>query len=496
MKKSMIIALAMALVLTLSMAVYADTIHWSGNGTTNGFCSDVREDPSVPAGQQVWQFNLTQPGSEPHELRATFDPDGPKTHDSYTATGSVRFLVTTSLGAQLLSAEADNGTSNSNLVVSHCLVAPQVEELTVTKTADTSYVRTHEWDIAKKVETENGYQHNGYAKVWLFIDGSGNETATWTVDVTYEGYVDSDWNVSGDITIENTGTLDANITSVDDVLAGTPIDVDCGVTFPYTLPVGETLTCTYDEDLEGAAEGKNEVTVTTEKDTYSAEANIVWGDPTTENYKTVNVEDISDLFGTVALGTVTAPNGDTFTYTKDFAWADYGATACGDYTYNNIAEIVETNQTASATLKVNVQCYVGDETAFAKAGGGIDGTAYCFIPTFSRWGWTNKIAPGTYIWPLWAGAAQCDTGKGTWVGTVSVVYGVDGYVTVTFNVAAPFLLKETHVYVGTAKFPKDKKGNNTVAPGQYTHGGPFPIGTQVYVIAHAVVAVPDPNFGP
>jgi hypothetical protein len=38
------------------------------------------------------------------------------------------------------------------------------------------------------------------------------------------------------------------ITAVDDVLAGDPIDVDCGVTFPYMLPVGETLICTYSED--------------------------------------------------------------------------------------------------------------------------------------------------------------------------------------------------------------------------------------------------------
>jgi hypothetical protein len=36
----------------------------------------------------------------------------------------------------------------------------------------------------------------------------------------------------------------------------------------------------------------------------------------------------------------------------------------------------------------------------------------------------------------------------------------------------------------------------TVAPGQYYNAGPFPAGTQVYVIAHAVVGMPDPNFGP
>jgi hypothetical protein len=194
----------------------------------------------------------------------------------------------------------------------------------------------------------------------------------------------------------------------------------------------------------------------------------------------------------VELGTVTAPNDGQFTYTKDFAWADYGADNCGDFTYENTATIVETGQSASATLKVNVQCYIY-ETAYAKGD-----SAICFIPTFSQWGWTNPITPGIYEWELWAGAAQCDTSKGTLVGSVTVVYDNDGYVTVTYNVAAPYILKETHVYAGTTMFPKVKVGKKwvtTVAPGQYTNNSPF-LGGPVYVIAHAVVGIPDPNFGP
>jgi hypothetical protein len=230
-----------------------------------------------------------------------------------------------------------------------------VEELTVTKNAITSFTREHFWDIDKKVETENGLTvGDGIAKIWLWTDGSGDETATWTVDVTYEGYKDGYWNVSGSIEIENTGSLDAVITAVDDVLAGTAIAVECGVTFPYTLEVGAKLTCTYDEDVAGAIEGFNVVTVTTERDEYGDDAEIVWGDPTTQIYDTVNVEDISDLFGPVALGTVTAPDGDTFTYPKGFAYADFDE--CGRNQYDNTASIVETGQSADATLKVNVQC--------------------------------------------------------------------------------------------------------------------------------------------
>jgi len=297
------------------------------------------------------------------------------------------------------------------------------------------------------------------------------------------------------ITIENTGTLDAVITAVDDVLAGEAIDVDFGeVEFPYTLEAGDTLPGTYSEDVDSKIEGENVVTVTTERDTYSANAPIIWGDPTTEINKTVNIKDISKLFGKVDLGTVTAPDGDQFTYDKDFAWADYGADKCGSFTYDNTATIVETEQSADATLKVNVQCFIY-ETVYAK---GDD--AICFIPTFRNWGWTNPITPDEYTWELWAGAGRCDTSKGTLVGSVTVVYGTDGKVSVEYDLFDGYELKETHVYAGTTEFPQMRQGRrglvDTVAPGQYYNDSPFEDEELVYVIAHAVVGMPDPDFGP
>ncbi len=376
------------------------------------------------------------------------------------------------------------------LVLSDYCPGGTFERLAVSKTAVTSYTREHFWDIDKKVETEKGYELDDVAKIWLYIDGSGDEKATWTVDVTYDGYQDRDFNVSGTITIKNTGTLDAVITSIDDVLVGRTIDIVCGIEFPYTLPVGQTLTCTYSED--GYVDGRNVVTVTTQMDTYSADAPVIWGDPTTEVNKTVNITD--SMFGD--LGTATAPDNAKFTYTKDFAWADFGAEDCGSYQYDNTATIVETKQSATATLKVNVQCFIY-ETAYAK---GDD--AICFIPNFSNWGWTNPIEPGEYTWDLWAGAGQCDTSKGTLVGSVEVVYDDGtGAVTVIFNVDEDkYDLGKTHVYADYGMFPQRPMGRGgkqtyTVAPGQYYNASPFD-GKQVYVIAHAEVGMPDPDFGP
>jgi hypothetical protein len=476
-------------------------------GATNpGF--EEGECPTPPAGQEGWWgWHFIMPGNNNFlSLSVTFENAGTFSADPFP--GGVFVADPDNSHAYIWTPTPDtllagSGTATGGTFFNLSHVCPGVmdyEELTVSKTAVTTFTREHFWDIAKTVDTEFGYEHDGFPKVWLYIDGSGDETATWTVDVTYEGYVDSGWNVSGVITIENTGTLDAVITAVDDVLAGASIEVECfepalmitlagssEVEFPYTLPVGATLTCTYSED--GYVEGFNEVTVTTERDEYFADAEIIWGDPTTEINETVTISDLSDLFGGVELGTVTAPNDAQFTYTQDFAWADYGADGCGDFVYENTATIVETGQSASATLLVNVQCYVY-ETAYAK---GDD--AICFIPTFAQWGWTNPIEPDEYEWDLWAGAAQCDTEKGTLVGSVTVIYDDAGYVTVTYNVVAPYLLDETHVYADYGMFPLDRRGNPTVAPGAYYNASPFD-GTQVYVIAHAVVGLPDPNFGP
>ncbi len=141
-------------------------------------------------------------------------------------------------------------------------------------------------------------------------------------------------------------------------------------------------------------------------------------------------------------------------------------------------------------------------TAFAK---GANGTAKCFldIPNLqnNRWGWSNgTLTPGTYTFTLWQGAGQCDTSKGTNVGTVTVTYigAPTKTVTVTYNLTGGHRMSEAHVYVGTDILPK-KNGKYTVAPGQYPQGATFnPTVTtatftftnvmgNIYVIAHAAV---------
>ena len=327
------------------------------------------------------------------------------------------------------------------------------EDLDVTKTVVTSFKRTHDWSIAKSVDPGSFY---------LTFDGAGDGTATWTIDVTYEGYQDSDFNVSGEITIENVGGLDAVITSVADVLAEAPIDVDCGVTFPYTLPVGETLTCTYDED--GYVEGDNEVTVTTERDTYGYSKAIAWGAPAPELHKTVTVVDESDLLGTQTLGTLTAPNGDRFTYTEDFAWADYGHDECGAYTYRNTAKVKGDGGVVldfdTAELDVEIPCLeFAGETAWAANGD--DPLELPYNPDHGgNW--------ATYV--VYSGAEKTTTlfaGQHMDAGRVTFSAPADGMITVTVAMDAAWAFEDVFENLKVQDYASAPSGNPS--PGLFDH---------------------------
>jgi hypothetical protein len=108
---------------------------------------------------------------------------------------------------------------------------------------------------------------------------------------------------------------------------------------------------------------------------------------------------------------------------------------------------------------------------------------------FSNWGWTIYLADeDEYVLDLYAGAGQCDTEKGTFVGTVTVDYS-GGTVDTTFSLEPGHALYEAHVYAGASPVPVTKKGKATVAPGQY-YIEPDLEG-EIYVIVHAVVCSCD-----
>ena len=369
------------------------------------------------------------------------------------------------------------------------------EELTVTKTVETSYDREHEWDIEKMVETDNGMTlKDGTPKIWLYANGNGNEEAEWIIDVTYEGYEDINHKVFGEVTIENTGSLDAVITDIEDLLAGEEIDIDFGevLVFPYTLEVGEKLEGTYEEEVENKIEGENVLTVTTERDIYDASEEIIWGDPDEELYETVNIKDISDLFGDVDLGEVTAPNDGQFKYKEFFAWEDYyDVDGPFSFTFENTATIVETGQFAEAVLKVNVQKLLfKGETAWAANG--------------NKPGELRYENPGN-----WATYVEYDdeektttlfAGQNIDVGTVEFSAPANGEVTITVNLTGGWEFEDVAEYLKVQDYESAPSGNPS--PGLFDHkiseGNTITVPQNKFYGVHVNVGqwVPDPDFGP
>ena len=500
----------------MTSSVYSEA--WDGvRGLDSEQCGKVGDGPRGPEGWIHWIF-ATKGESTDASLTlggtgsGTYEPGPPE--DANTWHFYTPFFELDGLTAEIHL----NGTpgDGGGLVISdYC---PGGRTLDVTKTADTKFTREHKWDIDKKVETEDGYTigEDETPKIWLYTDGSGDETATWTVDVTYEGYEDRDFVIYGDITIKNIST-DAAPKSITSILDNVGIEgygdvlVSCedgdGAEFtnedlPRNIAQGETWNCSYraeiaDGDAKQGDQGTNVVTVRVDGEAEPYEATDPWkfDAPTTVINNTVNVTDVSDLFGTKNLGSVTAPNDRKFTYYKDFAFADYDE--CGSYRYDNTARIAETGQEADATLKVNVQCFI-DETAYAKGivPPALQVDSFCDAG-FSQWGWTNEIKAGTYSWDMWAGAGGCDTARGERVGKVDVTYGEDGFFSAIITLEAGYTLLEEHVYAGSTRFPQVQQGRrmvDTVAPGQYYIEGS--LSGDIWVIVHGVVGFPDPDFGP
>lgn len=216
--------------------------------------------------------------------------------------------------------------------------------LEVSKTATTTFTRTFPWTIDKSVTPAS----------WALFDGDSG-TSDYTVALTKGTGVDSAWAVSGTITIENTSDQDAPISGVTDTLTGgLSATVVCPVTFPYTLPDGDTLTCTYSRSLPDGTSRTNTASASLSTGAvFTGTAAVTFGMPTTLVNDTVHVD---DTFAGGPQDMAFSASGQT-TYSRTF---DCGA---DEGTHNNTATITETGQSDSAA--VTVTCYDLDVTKTA-----------------------------------------------------------------------------------------------------------------------------------
>jgi hypothetical protein len=225
-----------------------------------------------------------------------------------------------------------NPNNNSPYGLSHIEVCYDYE-LDVSKTATTTFTRTFNWDISKSVSPDK----------WDLFTGDDG-TSQYTVAVTKTGFSDSEWAVSGNILIENNTPLDATIESITDVISGVgPVVTDCS--FPFLLPAGGSITCTYSSALPDGTDRINTATVETSGAVGGGEstADVSFGAPTTLVNAEINVSDSN--------GKSWGPVSDDMSWTYDRTFTCDGDKGIHD----NTATIDETGQSDDATVTVN--CY-------------------------------------------------------------------------------------------------------------------------------------------
>lgn len=204
--------------------------------------------------------------------------------------------------------------------------------LDVSKTIVTTFTRTWNWTLDKTASPAT----------WELSTGEEG-TSKYQVSVDRTGFTDGDWEVSGRIVIDNDTPFDTHVTRVSDVVSeGLATTVDCRVSFPHELISGDSLLCTYAGRLPDGASRVNTVTVRTAGAVGSgrATAPVTFETPTTVVHASIHVEDSNGMsWGPVS---------------DDTTWTYEGIFECDttEGTHGNTATIVETGQTADASVTV------------------------------------------------------------------------------------------------------------------------------------------------
>jgi hypothetical protein len=239
---------------------------------------------------------------------------------------------------------------------------PFAFDLIATKTATTTYTRTHTWDVEKSVDPETQSGLVGESLDW-----------TWDVDVS-ETPVESAFAVSGSITVTNPTPFEVEF-SVADSVGGTAASVTCptNTLAPSDSEAGgpDEVTCTYDASLSSKTDGTNTATITSLTQGIggtSATAPYTFGAPSTVVGGTATVTDTdTGLNESLTAGdgpwTFTAPGSHTCS-TDPSSYAD------GSYTggASNTATVTASGgQSDSDGASTSYTCYAPVVTKDATA---------------------------------------------------------------------------------------------------------------------------------
>lgn len=220
-----------------------------------------------------------------------------------------------------------------------------VSPLELNKTASPAFDREFSWEIAKEVNPDS----------WNLFDGDTG-TSEYTVTATKGEPVDSNYAVSGVISIHNPNNIDVEVQAVtDEISDGIAATVDCGADFPLMVAAGATIECTYGADLPDASARVNTATVEASFDlggTATADIDFSGVEPTEVVNDSITVSDTNAEFGGEQV------TSETMSWQYDVVFGCEGlefVDGQASFTHDNTATILETEQSATAT--VNVDCY-------------------------------------------------------------------------------------------------------------------------------------------
>lgn len=224
--------------------------------------------------------------------------------------------------------------------------------LDVTKDANTALTRTYNWNIAKSAD-----------KNATMLQVGQSDTVNYTV-VVNETPVDSNWAVSGVITISNTTSMPITITKVTDVITPGNISATLG-SFPTTVPANGQIEVNYNAVLPDSMTRINTATVTAEVTPgttidFIATVNVIFDDKTTitEVNKCVKVEDT--LGGELAANLCAGVNPLPATFTYSHVIGPF--TECGEHDVTNTSEVISNDPSGGVlaqndwTVHVHVPC--------------------------------------------------------------------------------------------------------------------------------------------
>ncbi len=163
------------------------------------------------------------------------------------------------------------------------------DELTVSKTATTSYDREYTWEVDKSTSTPE-----------INVPEGEQATADYGVEVTAVDQIDSNITVSGTISVGNTnpGTITVDLA---DTLAGATCTIDGGASDRAVPPGGVDFDYECTASSIASVGGTNTAKVTWDKADVpgtsgkaSATAPVTFGGPATETNRYVTVEDVFD----------------------------------------------------------------------------------------------------------------------------------------------------------------------------------------------------------